>query len=324
MSTRIFDRKRKSEGATAVGAGSDPAAFDSAGVASVTSASEFLAQFGGTELLGNVGVYDDVATAGNASLVVTVPSGKYWRLLSAVVRITADANAANRIGVCLLRDTGDSTIETLTQGSAVTANQDLVRTFGFGTDDNSVGVLAVASQATLTIGEQVTAGDTMVLNGVTVTYVAALTATNQILLGSSEANTKLNTNAALQARDQSGESGVDAVHTVSDASYTTMAFTAAAFSGDDMVLTANVKGTAGDAISCTETFTDAANVFDAATFGTTTAGADSVDDHGSTDFPTSGAYLAAGEDAVFSVTNGVAGDNFEVYLTYIEFDSDPT
>ena len=52
--------------------------------------------------------------------------------------------------------------------------------------------------------------------------------------------------------------------------------TAAAFANDACVLTAIVGGTGGNAITCTETFTAGTNVFDAATFGTTTAGVDAT------------------------------------------------
>jgi hypothetical protein len=318
--SRIFDRKRKGSVATATQSGSDPAVFSAAGVASVTSADEFIAQFGGTELLGNVGVYDDVATAGNVSLVVTVPANKYWRLLSAVVRVTADATAANRLAVCLLRDGSDTTIETLTQTSAVTANQDLVRTFGFTTDANAVGVLATAAAGTLTMDTNPTAADTMVLNGTTFTFVAALTGVeNEILIGANVAATKVSVQNAVGATP----SGAAGDHSVTAATRTAIAMTGADFSGDDMVFTAATKGIEGNSLATTETFSAGTNVFDAATLGTTTAGVSATDEVGTTDYPTSGAYLVAGEDAVFSVTNGVAGDNFEVYLTYIEFDDVP-
>jgi len=87
-----------------------------------------------------------------------------------------------------------------------------------------------------------------------------------------------------------------------------------------MVWTATVLGAAGDAIDCTETFTNGANVFDAATFGTTTAGVDIVNIVSDIDWPTAGCWLLPGEDILFSVTNGVAGDNFEVFLSYVEYD----
>ena len=318
MATRIFDRTRKS-GSLVGEIKGDPAEFNSDGVASVTSANEFIAAFSGVQLLGNVGLYDDVATAGNASLVVTVPAGKYWRLLSAVMRITADATAANRIGVSLSRDSADTTIKTITQPVAVTANQDLVRTFGYGADTNSVGVLATAAQGTLTIAEPVTDTDPFVINGVTFTCVAALTgAANEIFIGASEAATKLAFNAAFVDRDNGG-----VLHSVTDAVYTSLGVTAIDFATDDMVFTAVAKGQEGNAIATTETFTHASNVFDAATLGTTTAGVSSADEGADVDFPTLGALLLPAEDVVYSVTNGVAGDNFEVYLSYIEYDDDP-
>lgn len=317
--SRLFSRNHKSEQVSAVQAGSDAAVFNSAGIASVTSANEFTDNFSGIELVGEPGLYWDIATAGNASLVVTVPAGKYWKLISAVMRITADANAANRIGVALTRDGADATIKTLTQTSAVTANQDLVRHFIYGTDDNVRGNNGVASQGTLTIAEPVTTADPFVINGTTFTILAALTgAANEILLGADEAATKVNLNAAFGTR-----TGVGNLHSVSDAVYAALECTAIDFAGDDMVFTANVEGVAGDSIDTTETFTHGSNVFDAATLGTTTAGVDQAHIVSDIDYPTSGCYLIAAEDIVFSVTAGVAGDNFEVFLSYEEFDDIP-
>jgi len=91
-----------------------------------------------------------------------------------------------------------------------------------------------------------------------------------------------------------------------------------------MVFTANVKGTAGNALATTETFTAGGNVFDAATLGTTTAGVDQAATVGTLDFPTAGPLLTAGEDVYVIVTNGQAADDFKGYLFYIEYDANPT
>ena len=119
-----------------------------------------------------------------------------------------------------------------------------------------------ASQGTLTIGEQVTADDTMTIGDVVYTFVADGTAASdgEINVGSDEADGKVDIVAAIN--------GTDGINTANPY------VTAADFSGDDCVLTAIIGGTAGDAIATTETFTNAANEFDAATLGTTTAGAD--------------------------------------------------
>lgn len=313
---RLYSRHYKgSTQASAASTGSDEAVFDSAGIASVTSADEFLLH-NGIELAGEPGIFWDILTAGNATLNATVPAGKFWRLLSAVMRITADANAANRLGVAVTRTAADATIKTLTQTSAVTASQDLVRQFSWGTDDNLRGNNSVASQATLTIGEQVTTTDDLTIAGTVFTVLAALTgAANEILLGATEAATKVNFNAAFGTR-----TGVGNLHSVSDAVYDALGATAIDFAGDDMVWTATVKGAAGDAITTTETFTNGANIFDAATFGTTTAGVDVTDIVSDIDWPTAGCWLIPAEDVLFSVTNGVAGDNFEVFLSYVEYD----
>jgi hypothetical protein len=90
------------------------------------------------------------------------------------------------------------------------------------------------------------------------------------------------------------------------------------------VFTANVKGTAGNSLATTETYTAGTNVFDAATLGTTTAGVDAADKLSTNDYPDSGVLLGPGEDVNITVTNGVAGDALDTTLFYIEYDADPT
>jgi hypothetical protein len=138
-----------------------------------------------------------------------------------------------------------------------------------GSDDGT------QSAGTLTIAEPVTAGDTFTINGVVFTLVAALTALNQVLIGASEAATKVNMNAAFGATP----SDFGTLHSVTDAVRQSLLVTAADFATDDMVFTAVHAGSAYDAIDTTETFTHASNVFDAATLGTTAAGVD-ADDNG--------------------------------------------
>ena len=313
--TRIFDRKRKGKQATALGSGADPAVFNTAGVASVSSADEFQAQLGGLFVLGEPGSDEVEGTAGNATHTITVPTGKYWRLVGLFHLLVTDANVANRAVVVTTRDSADATIEAITHAD-VAASTTAKRTTLFGTDDNVRGDRAVASQGTLTIAEPVTAADTFTLNATAFTLVAALTgAENEILIGASEAATKLALNAAFVDRDNGG-----VLHSVTDATYAAIGMTAIDFAGDDMVFTANVKGAAGDALATTETFTHANNVFDAATLGTTTAGLDAADKVSTLDHPTAGPYLGPGEDILISVTNGVAGDALDTYLYYIEYD----
>lgn len=121
-------------------------------------------------------------------------------------------------------------------------------------------VNAVASQGTLTMDTQPTAGDTMTIGTKTYTFTADGTAAadGEIDVGADLADAKTLVPAAINGTD-----GINTAHTQ---------VTAAAFVGDDMVITASTKGTAGDSIATTETFTAVTNVFDAATLGTTTAG----------------------------------------------------
>lgn len=124
-------------------------------------------------------------------------------------------------------------------------------------------VCGVQSQGTLTIAEPVTAGNTMTIGGVVYTFraTADADAAYEIDLGAGEAATKLNIVKTLLGTD-----GRTPRHpTVS---------CAAAFNGDNLVITAREAGVAGDLIGTTENFTHISNVFDAATLGTTTAGAD--------------------------------------------------
>ena len=123
-------------------------------------------------------------------------------------------------------------------------------------------VNAVASQGTLTMDTQPTADDTMTIGTKVYTFTTDGTAAadGEIDVGADLADAKTLVVAAINGTD-----GNNDAHT---------SVTAAAFAGDDCVITASTKGTAGDAIATTETFTAGTNVFDAATLGTTTAGVD--------------------------------------------------
>jgi len=122
-------------------------------------------------------------------------------------------------------------------------------------------VNAVASQGTLTIAEAVTAEDTMQIGSVTYTFKANGTAdaAGEIDMGADEAATKLAIVTAIKGTD-----GLNARNPSADCE--------AAFSTDDLVLTARVAGLAGDGIATIEGLTHASNIFDAVTLGTTTAG----------------------------------------------------
>lgn len=123
-------------------------------------------------------------------------------------------------------------------------------------------VNAVSSQGTLTMDTQPTVGDTMTIGTKVYTFTTDGTASadGEIDVGADLADAKTLVVSAINGTD-----GNNDAHTQ---------VTATAFSGDDMVLTAITKGTAGDLIATTETFTAETNVFDDATLGTTTAGVD--------------------------------------------------
>lgn len=317
--TRIFDRTASSgEQVASDSAGQVAAVFNAAGIASVSSADDFLPEFSGIEVPGEPGVDEAEGTAGNANVTVTVPSGKYWRLIGAFHSLITDATVTNRAVVFTTRTSADATIEAITHAN-VAASTTAKRVTLWGTDDNVRGDRAVAAQGTLTIAEPVTADDDITINGTVFTIVSALSgAENEILLGANEAATK----TALDAAFGASRTGTSGLHSVTDATYTALGVTAADFSGDDMVFTANVKGTAGNSIATTENLTHASNVWDAATLGTTTAGVDAADKVSTLDFPTAGPYLTPGEDILVSVTNGQAGDAYDTYIFYVEYDTD--
>ena len=317
MGTRIFGRNFKSAQGTAAQSGSDPAIFDSAGIASVTTPAPFISHFGGIEVPGEPGLDLVEGTAGNASVTITVPSGKYWRLIGMYHTLVTDANVANRAVVIKTRTSADVAIETITHAN-VAASTTAKRHTLFATDDYVRGDAAVAAQGTLTLDTKPTAADTMTLNAQVFTWVAALTgAANELLIGANVAASQATLEAAFKDRDNGGT-----LHSVSDAVYTACGMSMAAFAANDAVFTAAVKGTAGNSLATTETYTAGTNVFDAATLGTTTAGVDAASKVSTLDWPTAGPYLTPGEDINITVTNGVAGDALDTYLYYLEFDTD--
>ena len=128
----------------------------------------------------------------------------------------------------------------------------------------SAPVNAVASQGTLTVDTQPTVGDTMTIGSSVYTFTTDGTASaeGEIDVGADLADAKTLIPAAINGTDGNNTANASV--------------TAGAFSGDDCVLTAITKGTAGDLIVTTETFDEGTNVFDAGTLGTTTAGVDST------------------------------------------------
>lgn len=126
----------------------------------------------------------------------------------------------------------------------------------------NIAASTVAAQGTLTLDTQPTAGNTMSIGNKVYTFVALGTGDidGEIALGANLAATKPLVVAAIN--------GTDAWNTANTL------VSAAAFAGDDCVITSRIEGTVGNAYTTTETFTAGTNVFDAATLGTTTAGTD--------------------------------------------------
>lgn len=128
--------------------------------------------------------------------------------------------------------------------------------------DSGTPVNGVAAQGTLTMDTQPTVGDTMTIGSKTYTFTTDGTAASdgEIDVGSDLADCKTLVPAAINGTDGINTANADV--------------TCSAFTGDDAVLTAAVKGVAGNSLATTETFTAVTNVFDATTLGTTTAGVD--------------------------------------------------
>ena len=320
---RILDRSRKSGSA---GGGRVAAlAFDSSGVSAETSdVADFLAEHSSAVEIGTPELHQYAETTdGTTAEVLTVPSGAAWRLVGLVHQQTNSSDAATRTVTVSMRTAADADIEVLSSPTSV-ADAETEYSFLFGSYSRVGGTAGVAAQGTLTIAEPVTDGDDFTINGVTFTLLDALTgAENEILIGANEAATKTALNAAFGA----SRTGATGLHSVTDATYTAIGVTAADFSGDDMVFTANNKGTYGNSIEFVEaTLTHASNVLDGSgTLGGTTAGVDQANAISALDFPEdSGPLLTAGEDVEILVTNGQTADDFKGYLFVIAYSQDPT
>lgn len=327
MTSRLIDRTKKS-GKLGGSPGQAAADFGSDGVTegSLTAAqlAAIILRHPTTSEVGYPGVETAIAVAGNAATnIYTVPAGKYWRLIGAYVTITADANAANRLVVIKTRTAADATIDTITH-AAVTANNTGKFTTLFGQDDYVRSGQAVAAVGTLTIDTVAGNNETLTINGVVFTWKTTLTgAVNELKVNTNEAGSKLTLKAAFGTRTVAG------LHSVSDAVFASLACTGAAAgfgAGDTMAFTANVKGLAiGTTIGTTSTMGGGANAWGATTLGDTTEGVEAASKVSTTlDYPDAGNLLGPGEDVIFTVTNGVAGDAFDSNLFYLEFDADPT
>jgi len=124
-------------------------------------------------------------------------------------------------------------------------------------------VCSVKAQGTLSMATKPTADDTLTIGGVTYTFVASPAAAGDVAIGAAVANSQENLVTAINDGDSFNDP--HPLVTVAD------------FSTNDMVITANSSGTAGNDIATTETFDAAGNVFDATKLGTTTAGVNGTD-----------------------------------------------
>jgi len=148
---------------------------------------------------------------------------------------------------------------TLTIAEPVTNNDTI--TIGDTTYTFKTGATYAKAQGTLAMGTIPVATNTMTIGTKVYTFkaIGGATADGHIDIGADVAASKLAVVAAINGTD-----GLNTPHPL---------VTAAAFVGDNMIITAILPGTAGNAIATTETFGPAGNVFDAVTLGTTTVGA---------------------------------------------------
>lgn len=127
-----------------------------------------------------------------------------------------------------------------------------------------------AAQGTLTVDTQPTDSDTMTIDAKVYTFQTVLTDVDgNIEIGGDLATTQLN---ILNAINLTGTPGVG--YAASMTIHPTVSVIA--FAANDMVLTAKIGGSNTNTIVTTETFTTGTNVFDAATLGTTSRGADDL------------------------------------------------
>ena len=126
----------------------------------------------------------------------------------------------------------------------------------------------VKAQGTLTMDTLPTDGDTITIDTTTYTFKDTLAAANQIKIAAADL-------AATQASLVATMNGTGTAGTDYYAGTTTPhpSVRAGAFASDDSIFTALNAGIPGNSIATTETFTAETNVFDAATLGTTRAGA---------------------------------------------------
>lgn len=162
------------------------------------------------------------------------------------------------------------------------AGNDIATTSSFtppenGFDDTTLGGFrpgiepegGVSAQGTLTLANNPDDGDTITIGTKTYTFQDTLTnADGNVLIGAGVADTRASLVAALQLG-----TGAGTRYAAATTQHPTVR-ALVAFTGSALVLTARQVGTAGNSIPTTSSFTNAANLFNAATLGTTQAGVD--------------------------------------------------
>lgn len=259
----------------------------------------------------NTGTYTDstnatIAAAAGTTVIETVDAGKELIISEPVA--TQATGTLTISGVVIDGQTvtiGPRVYQFRTGATALTSGNVAVDISARGTK----------AQGTLTIAEPVTAGDTIVVGDQTYVFVTgAADAPGEIGIGADEAATKVNIPAAIN--------GTDSINTANTK------VTASEFSGDVCTLTARYTGTQGNSIATAELgqgLTHVSNVFNAATLGTTTAGADPSAAHAGADLVTainadaSAVVTATGTSSVVvtAKTAGLAANDYATTETMI-------
>jgi hypothetical protein len=126
----------------------------------------------------------------------------------------------------------------------------------------------VKAQVTLTMDVKPIDGDTYTIDTKVYTFEDTLTNVDgNVAIGATLGDSQANLVSAITL---TGTAGTD--YALAMTAHPSVVV--GAFAGDDAVITAKTAGVAGNSIATTETFTAGTNIFDAATLGTTTAGAD--------------------------------------------------
>ncbi len=300
------------------GQGDQKAAFDANGIALVEDISLFQNLLNVREI-GLPGLHY-VQAAGDVVTTVTVPSGKYWRLISVVGNITTDSTSFNRALKIDITDATPTSIEAYTMANVAASQTNVPFHYLIGSElgQLNVGNLGVAAQGTLTVTD-VPVG-TITLNGVVFTFKSGgLTAANQI-----DSTSEVLCKAALLDAFGAGADRAAGGHTVSDIVAESVKMTMAAFISDDAIFTNSEEGlTLGTAIGFAESSTNL-TMNGSGTMGATTEGVNGSLGDSALNFPEDpGALLGPGFTIVISEATADTGDLYDVFLNYIEYDADP-